>query len=74
MKVKYNPEITLTTTEKQNIEDILKYLDSHDICVNTNCEGIKDCSAETCPFHSIDDDMEALKSKLSRILATVKVE
>ena len=74
MKVKYDPEITLTAAEKQNIEDLINYLDSHDICLHLNCECIKECSAEICPFHSIDDDTEALKSKLSRILATVKVE
>ena len=74
MKVKYNPEITLTATETQNIKDIIEYLGHHDICVRINCDCIDNCSAETCPFYSIDDDIEALKSKLSSILATTKVE
>lgn len=72
MKVKYNPEITLTTAERQNIKDIIEYLDNHDICRQMDCGCINDCSPETCPFHSIDDDMEALKHKLAHILATTK--
>ena len=72
MKVKYNPEITLTATERQNIKDIIEYLDNHDICRNIECTCIENCSPETCPFHSLDDDMEALKAKLERILNTTK--
>ena len=72
MKVKYNPEITLTTDERQNIKDVIEYLDSHDICRHIDCNCIKDCAFETCPFHSIDDDIEALKRKLSHILDTTK--
>lgn len=72
MKVKYNPEITLTTAERQNIKDIIEYLDNHDICRQMDCDCIRECSAEHCPFHSIDDDMEALKHKLEHILATTE--
>ena len=72
MKVKYNPEVTLTATERQNIKDIIEYLDSHDICEHLDCGCINDCSPETCPFHSLDDDVEALKNKLARILAITK--
>lgn len=72
MKVKYNPEITLTTAERQNIKDIIEYLDNHDICRQMDCDCIRECSAECCPFHSIDDDMEALKNKLAHILAITK--
>ena len=72
MKVKYNPEITLTATERQNIKDIIEYLDSHDICRHIECSCVHDCSPENCPFHSLDDDMEALKAKLERILDTTK--
>ena len=72
MKVKYNPEITLTTAERQNIKDIIEYLDNHDICQQMDCGCLNDCSPEICPFHSIDDDMEALKAKLAHILATTK--
>lgn len=72
MKVKYNPEITLTTAERQNIKNIVEYLDSHDICQHLDCGCIHDCSPETCLFHSIDDDIEALKAKLEHILAITK--
>lgn len=72
MKVKYNPEITMTTAERQNIKDIIEYLDSHVICQHIDCDCISDCSVEDCPFHSIDDDMEALKNKLAHILAITK--
>lgn len=72
MKVKYNPELTLTTAERQNIKDVIEYLDSHDICQHIDCECIHECSAQNCPFHSIDDDMEALKHKLAHILDTSK--
>ena len=54
MKVKYNPEITLTTCRE--IKDIIEHLDNHDICPT----GLRlyQRLPETCPFHSIDDDME----------------
>jgi hypothetical protein len=74
MKVKYNPEITLTTAERQNIKDIVEYLDNHEICRQIDCGCINDCSPETCPFHSIDDDMKTLEVKLRRILDTTKEE
>ena len=74
MKVKYNPEITLTTGERQSIKDIIEYLENHDICQQIDCDCIRGCSAETCPFHSIDDDMEALTNKLAHILGISKEE
>lgn len=74
MKVKYSPEITLTTGERQSIKDIIEYLNNHDICLQIDCDCIRDCSAETCPFHSIDNDMEALKIKLIHILDICKEE
>ena len=72
MKVKYIPEITLTISERQSIKDIIEYLNNHDICQQIDCDCIRDCSAETCPFHSIDDGMEALKTKLIHILDICK--
>ena len=72
MKVKYNPEITLTTDERQSIKDIIEYLDNHDICRQIDCDCIRECSAECCPFYSIDYDMEALKTKLIHILDICK--
>jgi hypothetical protein len=72
MKVKYSPEIALTTAERQSIKDIIEYLDNHNICPQMDCDCIRECSAEHCPFYSIDDDIEALKNKLAHILATTK--
>lgn len=72
MKVKYNPEITLNADEIQNIKNIIQYLDNHSICQHIDCGCIHDCSPETCLFHSIDDDMEALKTKLIHILDICK--
>ena len=74
MKVKYNPEITLTPAERQNIKDIIEYLDTHDICQHIDCKCVHECSAANCPFLSIDDDIEALKNKLAHILASAKGE
>lgn len=72
MKVEYNPEFTLTIAERQSIKDIIEYLDNHDICRQMDYNCIRECSAECCPFYSIDDDMEALKTKLIHILDTCK--
>ena len=74
MKVKYIPEITMTTDERQSIKDIIEYLENHDICRQIDCDCIRDCSAETCPLHSINDDMEALTNKLAHILDISKEE
>jgi hypothetical protein len=72
MKVKYNPEITLTTAERQNIKDIIEYLDNHDICQHLDCDCIHECSSDSCPFHAIDDTIEGLKARLSHILDITK--